>query len=181
MVTKRKFDSILTEQFLKEQHFELDKSPLQIAQEVGCDRQTIINYMRYFDIQHQKSKGRYRKLRTHGRWQGHEDISLTQFHNIRNNARIRNIAFEVTMKDLWDQYVSQNYKCALSGRSIGFVHSRKGNASLDRKDSSLPYTKSNIWWLHKDVNYAKQSLNVEEFIQLCREVSATTNQAETQV
>ena len=170
MTIKRKFDHILTKDFLIVHHFTNDKSPLQIAQEVGCDRQTIINYMRYYDIKHQKSTGRYRKLKTHGMWRGYKDISLTQFHNIRNNARNRNISFELTIEDLWNQYEMQNYKCRYTNRLIGFVHHRKGNASLDRVDSSQPYIKGNICWVHKDVNYAKQSLSSHEFIRLCKEV-----------
>ena len=43
-----------------------------------------------------------------------------------------------------------------------------GTASLDRKNSSLDYTKDNIQWVHKDVNYMKMSLSEKYFIKLCK-------------
>lgn len=35
----------------------------------------------------------------------------------------------------------------------------------------IPNTKGNIQWLHKNVNYAKQSMTNDEFIKLCNIVS----------
>ena len=46
-----------------------------------------------------------------------------------------------------------------------------GTASLDRKNSNLDYTKENIQWVHKDVNYMKMSLNEKYFIKLCKLIS----------
>lgn len=98
---------------------------------------------------------------------------MTQFKNMIHNAKVRNIAFTLTIEELWELYQEQGGRCALSGMEIGFVHSKRGNASLDRIDSSKPYEKGNVWWVHKNVNLAKQSLSVEEFVELCRQVVIT--------
>lgn len=45
------------------------------------------------------------------------------------------------------------------------------SASLDRIDSSKGYSINNVQWVHKDVNFAKQSMTMKDFVQLCDEVS----------
>ena len=40
-------------------------------------------------------------------------------------------------------------------------------ASLDRIDSSKGYTKSNIQWVHKDINKMKSDFSMLRFLELC--------------
>jgi AraC-like DNA-binding protein len=166
-----RYRNIFTREFLIEQHINQQKSLLKISKEVGCDHKTVSSWLHFHELPYQEPAYNGRKMQGHNGWRGHGDISLTQFNNIRHNAKKRNLRFDVTIEDLWEQYQKQNGRCALSGRVIGFVSSKRGNASLDRIDSTLPYTKNNIWWLHTDVNFAKQSLSVEQFKSLCREVA----------
>jgi hypothetical protein len=46
-----------------------------------------------------------------------------------------------------------------------------GNASLDRIDSSLGYIITNVQWIDKEVNYAKQEMTNEQFIKMCKKVT----------
>jgi hypothetical protein len=66
----------------------------------------------------------------------------------------------------------QNKKCALSGLELKFPEfgekATKQTASLDRINSDLGYVKSNIQWLHKDVNKIKWELSQIRFIELCK-------------
>jgi hypothetical protein len=43
-------------------------------------------------------------------------------------------------------------------------------ASLDRIDSSLGYVRGNVQWLHKDVNWMKNTLDQDRFIELCKAI-----------
>jgi hypothetical protein len=102
------------------------------------------------------------------RWTGHEEISGILWKNIKHGAALRSLTVDVALEFLWNLYLSQQRKCALSGVSINFG-SRwgEGSASLDRRDSMKGYTKDNVQWVHKDVNYMKQDLNEAHFIHLC--------------
>ncbi len=101
---------------------------------------------------------------------GYEQISGTHFSCIRNNAKARNIKFNVTLKYIWDLFVSQKRLCALSGLALEFATRAgkyDGTVSLDRINSNRGYVKGNVQWVHKDVNYMKQDLDEQSFIQYC--------------
>ena len=75
---------------------------------------------------------------------------------------------------MWDLFIKQNKKCALSGLDIEFSRKLKDGtttASLDRIDSSKGYIQNNVQWVHKDINRIKQNLDQEKFIELCKMVA----------
>lgn len=118
-----------------------------------------------------KSCGKCRDLESRNKlWKGYYEISKTYFSTVFNGAIKRNLEFDITIKDMWDQYLKQNKKCSLTGRDIYFSSRRKTTASLDRIDSSKGYTKDNIQWVHKDLNIMKMDFTEEYFIQTCKEV-----------
>jgi len=80
--------------------------------------------------------------------------------------------FEITIEAVWDLFLAQNRKCALSGLPLKFGSGNKGNASLDRIDSTKGYTLGNVQWVDKDVNKMKMDLSQPYFIELCRRISA---------
>lgn len=109
--------------------------------------------------------------KTSKKWKGYEEISGKFFYSIKRNAITRNIGFNITIKDLWDLYLKQNKKCALSNLPLNFpsiVGSNDGTASLDRIDSSKSYILENSQWLHKDVNNLKWDFTQKEFINYCK-------------
>jgi hypothetical protein len=44
-------------------------------------------------------------------------------------------------------------------------------ASLDRIDNDKGYVKSNIQWIHKDINYMKRILSQKKLIEYCNLVA----------
>jgi 5-methylcytosine-specific restriction endonuclease McrA len=74
----------------------------------------------------------------------------------------------VTSKAILDLLRRQSFRCAMTGRML-----TPDVASIDH---IIPVSKggehrlSNVQVLHADVNAAKQTMSVEDFISLCREV-----------
>lgn len=90
------------------------------------------------------------------------------------NALKRKISVLITIDDLNTVWNRQQGLCSLSGRALILkkTSNEKGTtASVDRIDSSKPYTLDNIQWVHIDINLAKQQLSQLDFIALCRDVT----------
>lgn len=74
----------------------------------------------------------------------------------------------VTAARLLDILKEQDYRCALSGRKL-----EPDKAALDHKlprSSGGEHSMENVWFLHRDVNRAKGTQTVEEFVRMCRQV-----------
>lgn len=128
----------------------------------------------------QKSCGCYKKRKgiKSTYWKGEGDISGSYYANLKSQAKFRKLEFNLTLKWMWNLFVEQNKKCALSGIdlmfNIGSYQSQthnKGTASLDRIDPSAGYIIGNVQWVHKDINFMKQELSQEKFIELCKKVT----------
>lgn len=108
-------------------------------------------------------------------WKGYEDISGDYYSNIKKGAKNRKIEFNITIQYLWELFINQDKKCALSGVELSFMpsmHRRKeGTSSLDRIDSSKGYIKGNIQWVHKNINKLKTDFPQDYFIEMCNLVS----------
>ena len=95
---------------------------------------------------------------------------------INRHAVRRHISVSITMEDLEKQFLKQSGRCALSGEILTFGshdHRTTWNASLDRIDSSRGYTKDNVQWVTKSINDMKGSLNEQDFINICKQVTKT--------
>ena len=106
----------------------------------------------------------------HHLFKGYEEISQSVFNKIREKAIERNLCFDITIKELYHQFIIQNKLCAISGVPIKFKlnHKDEQTASLDRIDSSKGYSKDNIQWVHKKVNTMKWNINQNQFIEWCK-------------
>ncbi len=107
-------------------------------------------------------------------WKGYGEISGIFFHRIQSQAIERNFPFTLTIEQIWDLFLKQKGKCALSGINIKFQSRAKksdGTASLDRIDSSKGYEPDNIQWVHKRVNIMKQNISDKELINWCDVIS----------
>ena len=86
-------------------------------------------------------------------------------------------AATVTAKMIFELIERQNYQCALSGRQL-----TPESASLDH---IVPLSRggqhdlSNLWIVDHQVNSAKGTLTVEEFVALCREVAGRHSESDT--
>lgn len=97
-------------------------------------------------------------------------ITLINANLIRGVRTLKNT---VTTNDLRKQYDKQEGKCVYTGIPLNVINCSKfkSNASIDRKNSSLGYTKENIQWVYKPVNIMKNSFSEEEFIFVCKKVA----------
>lgn len=126
----------------------------------GKTRVAKSNMLRRGEI---KTCGKCRKFT----WTGYEDISGQYYGSLKNNAKKRNISFDISKKFLWDLFVKQHKKCALSGIDIVFATQSdkwKQTASLDRIDPQQGYIESNVQWVHKDINRIKREYNEDIFL-----------------
>jgi hypothetical protein len=113
------------------------------------------------------NKNRNVRKESNPAWKGFEGIPGKFLSKAKNGARNRDLCFEVTLKDIWDKYLEQDKKCSLTGWPISF----DDNASLDRIDSNIGYTKENIQLLDKAVNMMKRDYPEDFFIAVCKAVS----------
>ena len=125
-----------------------------------------------------KSCGCLRKeIQSKIHWKGCGELSGGYFSKFRCAARNRGREFSITIEFMWELFLKQDRKCALSGVDIYFINGRDNRksgtstASIDRIDSSKDYTEDNVQWVHKDINFMKQELTDEKFINWCHSVS----------
>lgn len=89
----------------------------------------------------------------------------------RVSAKRRNLEYELTVTDIYDQYNKQDGLCAYTGRELVTAPGHPFTASIDRVDSKLGYSPSNIalvgWW----VNVMKNEYPLNEYVELCRLVT----------
>lgn len=96
-------------------------------------------------------------------WQGYGEIPKSYWTSVIRNADQRNINFALTIEELNLIWINQKQKCRLSGLEIKF----DGTASLDRINNDIGYTKTNVQWLHKDINKMKSTFTQDRFLELC--------------
>ncbi len=101
---------------------------------------------------------------------GYEDIDGKQWVSMIGGARNRNIEFNITQKQVWELFLKQNGKCALTGWSISFKGGKKRTASVDRIDSKKGYDIDNIQIVHKIINRLKMAFDEEFLFQASRAI-----------
>lgn len=108
----------------------------------------------------------------HPAWKGFGEMSSVIYTIAKRGAIARNLDFLVTPQYIWNLFLKQNRKCALTGIELKFPdkidNKKSGTASLDRIDSSKGYIEGNVQWVHKKINIIKRELSEEEFINWCR-------------
>ena len=116
----------------------------------------------------------FRKGKDHKQWKGCGEMAGAFFGIIRHGAKTRRLDFQITPTEIWELFIRQDRKCALTGLALTFSTLSGGNdgtASLDRIDASRGYVMDNVQWVHKDINMMKQALTTEKFKYYCRMVS----------
>lgn len=115
-------------------------------------------------------------------WQGFGELPGRMYGNIKRGAMEREIPFDTTIEELWNLFLSQDKKCALSGIELKMHSQRKFcTASLDRIDCNKSYTISNLQWVHKHINIIKNRFSIEEFLFWCRKIINYQDQFEPTV
>jgi hypothetical protein len=167
----RKLNKNITKEFLYQKYVIENLSTVEIAALTSTSRGNISNRMREFGIERRK-RGFYSPCgdKHHG-WKGIGSLPQYYVTRLKFGAKSRGIPFEIDATILWELFVSQNGKCALSDITLS-LDSKDFTASVDRKDSSKGYTLDNIWWVHKNINLSKQSFSTEEFVAMCQAVAS---------
>lgn len=116
----------------------------------------------------------YPRGKTHPDWEGEGELPKRLYNRFKKNAEIRGLDWNVDMKYLWELFLQQNRKCAISNIPLHFDTDRVNTgwiSSLDRIDSSKGYTKDNVRWIYTPLNIMKTNFSDEMFFELCSVVS----------
>jgi hypothetical protein len=96
---------------------------------------------------------------------------MSVLNRYRGSAKKRGYDFDLTVEFIWQLFLRQNRRCALSGRELHFASrgrlQRESTASLDRIDSSRGYVQGNVQWLYKPLNKMKLIHSQEYFVAMC--------------
>lgn len=107
-------------------------------------------------------------------FEGYMDISKDYFSRLADSAKKRKLEFSISIEYLWNLFVKQNKKCALTGKELVLIKTKKNKnkqtASIDRIDSSKGYVEGNLQWIDKWVNLMKSDFSQDEFIFICQQV-----------
>lgn len=108
-------------------------------------------------------------------YEGFNDLSGAFWYRMKRNAKIRNIEFSITKEYIWDLFVKQNKRCAMSGvllhlnkQQSKFDKKIIQTASLDRINSNKGYVEGNVWWIHKRIQSIKWDKSVENTYNWCK-------------
>jgi hypothetical protein len=103
----------------------------------------------------------------------YKGISGQMFWSIKRHAEKRGLEVNITIFDLWDLFVKQKERCALSGVPLELKSGYKDicTASLDRIDSLKGYVLDNIQWVHKKINVMKMDMNETTFKDWARKIN----------
>lgn len=116
----------------------------------------------------------------HPAWRGVGEISSSWWYRhviyatrYKGQHRRRGITLSLTISEAWKLFTDQEGLCALSGVPIVVSDDKLLNtASLDRINSAGHYELSNVQWVHRDVNFMKQSFPQDYFLKMCRLIAA---------
>ena len=106
-------------------------------------------------------------------WKGYKDIPFNWFSKyfLRGKGKYKRTG-TITIEDVYNIWISQNKKCALTNLDIGFYddgnNKDKHTCSIDRIDSNKEYNLDNIQLVHKDINLMKNKFNNDYFINICK-------------
>lgn len=100
------------------------------------------------------------------------DLTLTRYTKLKKSAERRGISFEVSIKFLWNLFISQRQICAITGDYMQSIN----EASLDRIDSTKNYTEDNVQWVTYQANVSKHTMSMEALYEFCKKVLNHANQ-----
>lgn len=83
----------------------------------------------------------------------------------------RGITLEVSREDMVKLFNKQNGICAISGVKLTAACGDPDKVSIDRKDSSKSYTKSNVQLVTQQINVAKSDYTDKDFVRMCINVA----------
>lgn len=107
-------------------------------------------------------------------FRGKGELPSSLFSDIKYKAGKRGIEFNITIEELWELYLVQGFKCAISKQDIEFEEKgyiQQNVCSLDRIDSKKGYVRGNVQWVDRRINFMKHSMSQKEFIDMCKTIA----------
>jgi hypothetical protein len=119
----------------------------------NLDQPSFINYCELLinPVKHDEPNDSCIETKKNHAFSGYGNINTTTWSLLLKHAINRDIEVDVTIEDVWKLFLTQKGYCALTGLPIEFKY-KANTASLDRIDSTKPYTINNVQWVHKDIN-----------------------------
>lgn len=96
------------------------------------------------------------------------------------SATKKNLEINITPHFMWNLYLKQDKKCALSGVDIYVdqFDTTKSTASLDRIDSNIGYLIGNCQWVLRDINKMKLDFSMKYFFNLVKTIKESNQEEE---
>lgn len=179
-VHNKKYAGLLTKEFLEEQYVRQEKSAREIGKEFSVDSESVIlgllkRYGLPVRTTNSRQSKRYRVKARANKWKGHGEISGSYWSSIKTSADVRDIQFDIGIVEAWQLFLTQERRCVFTGVLLTFPglgeKRSEQTASLDRIDSELGYSITNIQWVHKSIQEMKMKKTDSDFIEWCRMVS----------
>lgn len=104
------------------------------------------------------------------------ELNISKYNKIKRTASHRNIEFNVSIEYLWNLFLNQDRKCAITG---DYINNFK-QASLDRIDSNKGYIEGNVQWVTYQANVSKHTMTMEQLYEFCKKVLNHANQQPSQ-
>lgn len=142
---------------------------------VGERRKDLVDSGRTTECKVCSTKRTSRNYGMPSNFKGIEGLSMTHYSHIKNGANKRGLSFSVSINFLWELFVKQKGKCALTGVDLVLVPKIKNTnanwsiitASVDRIDSDKGYEENNVQWVHKEINRFKNNYSMLDFLSMC--------------
>lgn len=105
----------------------------------------------------------------------YKEISNQWFCEQINRAKSKNISFNLKIQDIWNLFVNQQRRCAISNLILNFSHISNRTSlftvSIDRINSNLDYSVENIQLVHKRINTMKWNFEQRHFLDMVHRVA----------
>jgi hypothetical protein len=96
---------------------------------------------------------------------------LYKLSNAKNNAKARELEFDLEEDDIIELYKKQKGLCILTKDRLEFNKTSNSALSIDRINCCGGYTKDNIQLVIEQVNTIRSDLPIDELIDLCKSVT----------
>lgn len=163
----------ITKEYLIQKYSIERKTAKQISEELNIKSKTVIlRLLKKYNIPPNSKEGR-----PNSNTKKFGEIHQSYLCCLRLRAKNKNLEFDLDGNYLWDLFLSQDRKCALSGLDLCFPKAwgKKSKtqitASLDRIDSRFGYVIGNVQWVHKTINTMKMNMSDKQFINICKKVA----------
>ena len=99
-------------------------------------------------------------------------VRVAWYNSFSKSAISRGLDWEITIDFIDALHEMQGGECALTGMPIGWSEQYWDHtASIDRIDNERGYWPDNVQLVHKQVNMMRGSLEIEQFVELCKLVA----------